>query len=160
MTGLVMAWDDLGLGVHGALPLVEEKSGRKARLLVVEDDARLRSVMARLLRLEGYEVLEAGNGLEAMACLQGNAVDAVLTDLCMPVMDGGQLIALLEELHPEVPVVIVSGECDARERFQLHGRGNIFRFLLKPIAVGVLLEAVRETVVSRNFNLSKIDPTL
>jgi two-component system cell cycle sensor histidine kinase/response regulator CckA len=83
-----------------------------ATVLLVEDEALLRSSIRRLLTEEGYTVLEAGNGAEALERLadsSAHGVALVLTDLRMPVMDGRQLAAAITRLRPNLPVVFMSG---------------------------------------------------
>lgn len=143
------------IGVYGAIPPL--RTADKIRILFVEDDLSLRKLLSRLLRMEGYEVVEARDGLEAMEYLGEHRVDLVVTDLCMPRMDGGELIAWMERCEVSVPVIVVSGECDVWERFHLYGRRNLHRFLLKPVTVSVLLGEVRDVLRELNFDLSKID---
>jgi two-component system cell cycle sensor histidine kinase/response regulator CckA len=97
--------------LNGSPPRV---AGAKARLtvLLVEDEDGLRAVIRRLLQEEGYTVLEASNGARALQLLAHGAhqeVGLVLTDLRMPVMDGRQLAAALARLHPNLPIIFMSG---------------------------------------------------
>lgn len=152
-SGSIVA-DGGGLGGLAALPFGHAQPS----ILVVEDDQSLCRLLARLLRLEGYAVCTARNGIEAMETLHQHSVSLIVTDLCMPGMDGGELIHQLERYRPWIPVIVVSGESDAWERFHLKGRCNLRSFLLKPITVEVLLSAVAATLQERNFDLSKINP--
>jgi two-component system, cell cycle sensor histidine kinase and response regulator CckA len=81
-------------------------------VLVVEDEEALRVMIRRLLQREGYAVLEANNGADAIRLLQestGPAVELVLTDLRMPLMGGRELAASLARSQPGLPVVLMSG---------------------------------------------------
>lgn len=81
-------------------------------ILVVEDDADLREVLAESLRLEGHEVLEAVDGLDAFQRLLGGARPAlVVLDLVMPRMDGRQLLTAMraDAALAAIPVVLVTG---------------------------------------------------
>jgi two-component system cell cycle sensor histidine kinase/response regulator CckA len=87
-------------------------TGAPPAVLVVEDEDSLRAAIGRLLSQEGYVVLEARNGAEALEILASAnrpAVELVLTDLRMPVMDGRQLAAALARLRPTLPIVFMSG---------------------------------------------------
>lgn len=82
----------------------------KATILVVDDEVRLRQLLVRQLRSEGYNVLEAGYGLEALAVARDSAepIDLVLTDIVMPGMIGTELAQRLLMEHPGIHVVLMS----------------------------------------------------
>ncbi|PAW76350.1 MAG: hypothetical protein B9S32_15360 [Verrucomicrobia bacterium Tous-C9LFEB] len=153
MNNLGMATGGGGLGGLAALSL----GINSPRILLVEDDRCLRRLLARVLRFEGYAVVTAGNGVEALKILQEQRVSLVVTDLCMPGMDGGELTRQLEHHYPGTPVIVISGECDAWDRFELRARHNLSRMLVKPITVETLLKEVSATLQECNFDLSKTD---
>lgn len=79
-------------------------------VLVVDDVESVRRLIRRALEHMGHRVLEAGDGVEALACLaQSRAVDLVITDLRMPNMDGWELATRLSARSPRVPVLFMSG---------------------------------------------------
>ena len=84
-----------------------------ATVLVVDDEEILRSYMTRVLESEGYSVIEAENGVEALSLLSrkdtGVVVDLVITDVRMPRMGGRALAASLAQHHASPPVLFVSG---------------------------------------------------
>jgi two-component system chemotaxis response regulator CheY len=98
------------------------------RVLVVDDSPAMRGFIRRVLdlsRFEVSEVLEAGNGLDALALLENHAVDVVLTDINMPRMNGEELIRQLgedEDLR-EVPVLVISGDSSTARVDRLLGIG-------------------------------------
>lgn len=114
------------------------------RVMVVEDDKNLRMHMARVLELGGYAVSVAANGEEALALLQTKSADLVITDVLMPRMDGFQLATKLEELHPETPVIVMSGTRSHSAQFSGPGRPNVRKFLLKPVSLDLLINSVLE----------------
>ncbi|HVY31206.1 MAG TPA: sigma-54 dependent transcriptional regulator [Polyangiaceae bacterium] len=77
-------------------------------VLLVDDDAAIRAVLGSLLKQEGYRVLTAASGGEALALLDKHPIDAVVTDLRMPGMDGMTLLRRVTQAWPEVPVVVLS----------------------------------------------------
>jgi two-component system cell cycle sensor histidine kinase/response regulator CckA len=85
------------------------KSG-KATILVVDDEVSLRQMLVRQLRSEGYNVVEAGYGLEALAVARSSAepIDLVLSDIIMPGMIGTELAQRLLAEHPGIRVVLMS----------------------------------------------------
>ncbi len=79
-------------------------------ILLVEDEPAVRGLFALSLRKEGYHVMEASNGAEALAVVeQGGRVDLVVPDVVMPVMKGTELAARLRETHPDLQFIFVSG---------------------------------------------------
>ena len=79
-------------------------------VLVVDDVESVRRLIRRVLEHAGHRVLEARDGVEALACLAENpAVELVLTDLRMPNMDGWELATRLSGRSPRVPVLFMSG---------------------------------------------------
>jgi DNA-binding NtrC family response regulator len=83
-----------------------------ASLLLVEDDPGVRRAIGRVLELEGALLAQAGNGEQAILILERDVehlLDAVVTDLEMPVVSGHELIAVLEECRPDLPVVAMTG---------------------------------------------------
>jgi len=83
----------------------------RPRVLVVDDEELVRLVVARRLRLSGFDVFEARDGLEALARMPVAAPDLVLTDLNMPRCDGAKLCAEMKRRHATaaVPVVMMTG---------------------------------------------------
>jgi CheY-like chemotaxis protein len=79
-------------------------------VLVVEDDAAVRTMTARMLGNAGYRVYTAADGREALALLaQSGQVDVIVTDVRMPYVNGYDLAAQLSEDYPHVPIVFMSG---------------------------------------------------
>jgi CheY-like chemotaxis protein len=114
-------------------------------ILVVDDDVDARETVGDLLRLNGYEVASAGDGRDALEVCQRLAAPPhlMVIDLRMPGMDGWGLLAA-KAGRPElraVPVVIVSGEPDARSRLP---QPSVVGYLPKPLRGPALLEAIRD----------------
>ena len=80
------------------------------RLLVVDDDPAIREVTSAMLAEQGYEVLTAEDGLHALELLPQFHPHLVITDLRMPRMSGFELLEIMRERFPELPVIAVSGE--------------------------------------------------
>lgn len=105
------------------------------RLLIVEDEAIVRNWLVHRMRWEALGFTVAGaaeNGLDALRFLEKNAVDAVITDIRMPDMDGLEMMAMLKVRQVALPVVILSGYNSfehARKAIQL----GAFEFLSKPL---------------------------
>ncbi len=111
-------------------------------VLIVDDDLAVRRPMARLLGLEGFDVVEAGNGQEALTCLRaGLGIAAIVLDLRMPVMDGWAFRTRqrADPLIADIPVIVVSG-ADS-DRFDELGAVATFE---KPVAPSSVVNALRE----------------
>ena len=84
-------------------------------MLVVDDDADIRGVVVDLLTSEGYRVLEAQNGREALNVLESGRPSVVVLDLMMPVMNGWEFLALRRQRSDlaEIPVLVITAQADA-----------------------------------------------
>jgi two-component system, cell cycle sensor histidine kinase and response regulator CckA len=117
-------------------------------ILLVEDEEAVRSLAALVLREQGFEVLEARNGGEALQLCHGAArpVHLLLTDVVMPDLDGAELAERVKAVHPGLKVLYMSGYADALLE-DLRQRGGAF--LAKPFTPEVMLERVRELLRAR-----------
>ena len=80
-----------------------------ARILTIDDDARVRANIAAYLEDSGFFVMEAENGHEGLSILERMQPDLVLVDLWMPVMDGNQFLQHLQHVSPQTPAIVISG---------------------------------------------------
>ena len=121
-------------------PLTERK-----RLLVVDDEAPVLRLVARILATDNYDVSTADSGDAAMRLVQNPAlgpVDLLVTDLQMPGMNGRELAAAVRKLNPQVRVLYVTGFADTLFKgVQELGAGE--SFIEKPFGAEGLLEATR-----------------
>jgi two-component system, chemotaxis family, chemotaxis protein CheY len=117
------------------------------RALIVDDSSVMRKIVARSLRQAGIDlsqVLEAGNGAEALSVLQENQVDLILCDINMPVMDGLEFIKQLSTVEKAkgVPVIMVTTEGSESHVIQALSSGAL-GYLRKPFTA----EQIKEHVV-------------
>lgn len=80
-----------------------------ARILVVEDDEWYRALLVEMLGQDGHEVVEAGDGVQALACLKESPADMMIIDMLMPNKDGVDTIMELQQLGVALPIVAISG---------------------------------------------------
>jgi DNA-binding NtrC family response regulator len=80
----------------------------RATVMVVDDEESMRHFLAKTLRREGYEVVSAADGPDALAAAQVQAVDLALVDIRMPGMDGVALMRTLRASHPRLPVILMT----------------------------------------------------
>ena len=121
---------------------------RPARILVVDDETHVRSMIGATLERQGYDVQLASNGHEAAAIVEGNAFDLVLTDI---VMQDGNGIALLERIRaqqPHLPVIMVTAIHDIGVAIDAMRRGA-YDYLLKPFEREYLVATVLRALEHR-----------
>jgi CheY-like chemotaxis protein len=118
------------------------------RILLVEDAPFLRYAFGRLLRMHGYEVMEANDGRAALDCLPRFRPQLVLTDLMMPVMDGVELIERLraDPETAELPIVAITAD-DSEQAERRARRAGAADFLAKPVDMPELLDRLRAFTV-------------
>ena len=115
-------------------------------VLLVDDEAALRSVTARFLNMNGYKVLEAGNGEAAMSVFESaDAVDVLVTDLTMADMDGVELARRVRVRRPSVQVIYMSGH-DVDEMRRRAGSEPEDRFLTKPCRPVDVVRRIRRVI--------------
>jgi CheY-like chemotaxis protein len=114
---------------------------------VVDDEVSVREICRQIMETFGYKVLLANDGAEALSIFasQHEAIDLVLTDMMMPVMDGSALIQLVKKLKPDVPIVATSGLNSGHDALKLTSHG-VTRFLAKPFSAETLLTTLSEAL--------------
>ena len=127
-----------------ATPADEAVAGGTETILLVEDDGTLRDLARRVLEENGYRVLEAASGIEALSVCErtGEPIDLLLTDVVMPRMSGAALAEGVRERNPETRVVFMSGYTDEDSVREAASAGGV-RFLQKPYTPAGLLRCVR-----------------
>jgi len=101
------------------------------RVLIVEDEASLASVMGKVLSKNNVSVTIAHNGKEALAAMEKEAPDVVLLDILMPVLDGHGVMKAMKEKHPDCPVIVVSNLNDQRTRDKCKKEKNVKAYFVK-----------------------------
>jgi len=112
-----------------------------AKILIVDDEDSVRSVLKDVLDDNGHDIYEAGDGKEAYKIFNDNPIDLIITDLIMPEKNGIDLIMELKQQHPDLKILAISG-----------GGGITGRFDYLPIAklVGANI------VINKPFNIGEI----
>jgi len=112
--------------------------GRHGRILVVDDEADVREVLADVLLSHGHSVTLAGGGQEALACLERDPFDLVITDLGMPDVNGWDVARAVKSGRQGLPVLLLTGWADAVEA----GVGRVDAVIRKPFDMTKLAAAV------------------
>jgi two-component system cell cycle sensor histidine kinase/response regulator CckA len=115
------------------------------RVLLVEDEDAVRSFAVEALKRQGYEVLQASSGQEALELLESEetAVDLVVSDVIMPEMDGPTMYNMLRETNPDLKIIFMSGYPDDAFKNALDPDAK-FAFLQKPFSLAQLAAKVKE----------------
>jgi CheY-like chemotaxis protein len=114
------------------------------RILVVEDDPRVREVLHEALVTAGYDVVAAADGEEALAAYAAAPTDLIITDLLMPRKDGVETIRGLRRRHPDAKVIAVTGARGRFNRLTAARYVGAHHTLIKPFGMGDLLAVVRD----------------
>jgi DNA-binding NtrC family response regulator len=121
-------------------------------VLVVDDDVEVRRLLVRRLSRLGYDVVEASDGIEALALVEQETPDIVITDMSMPRLDGAGLIEAIRRVDPEIPVIVLTGYGTLDNAIQAIRKGTLFDYLLKPLPEIALLDlAVRRALDVREL---------
>lgn len=108
-------------------------------ILVADDEEPLLRVLALVLEEEGYRVLTARDGRMALDAYKSMGADVVITDFMMPEMNGGELLQALQEVHPRLPVIVMSS---LEESAVVRACAGHARFFRKPFDVPEFLNSV------------------
>jgi DNA-binding NtrC family response regulator len=125
------------------------------RVLVVDDEQNLRKVLAATLQREGYEVTVCADGEEALAALDRDGADVVVTDLVMPRLDGLSLLRSVVARHPDVPVIVITahGRIDSAVEAM---KAGAFDFLAKPFEHKELKAIIAKAARQSDLNLLNV----
>jgi CheY-like chemotaxis protein len=126
------------------------RAGARASVLVVDDEAAVRRFAARVLERDGYGVVEAADGAEALELLKDvqASVDVVVTDIVMPRLNGVELMQALSISYPDIPVILMSGYATAA--LSELGIAAPCSILTKPFPAERLLAEVHRCASSRD----------
>ncbi|HUS29748.1 MAG TPA: response regulator [Kofleriaceae bacterium] len=123
------------------------KTTRANRLLLVEDNVEMRELVAEALRSFGFDVEEAGDGVDALAAIRRMRPSLLITDCDMPNMTGNELVRALacDERLCSLPAIVISA------LKQPPMPDNVVRFLAKPFTLEQLRAAVRDCLVTASL---------
>ncbi|HBO24954.1 MULTISPECIES: two-component system response regulator GlrR [unclassified Providencia] len=120
-------------------------SRKSANLLLVDDDPSLLKLLGMRLSSEGFRIVTAESGPEALKILQKEKIDLVISDLRMDEMDGMALFDEIQKAHPNMPVIILTAHGSIPDAVAATQRG-VFSFLTKPVDKDALYKAIDEAL--------------
>jgi len=114
-------------------------------ILVIDDEAAIRKTLIEILSFEGYKTLEAADGESGLRIFSENKVDAVLCDIKMPKMDGLEFLNKALLVHPDVPVIMISGHGNIETAVEAVKKGA-YDFISKPPDLNRLLITIKNAL--------------
>lgn len=128
-------------------------SRKSANLLLVDDDPSLLKLLGMRLSSEGFRIVTAESGPEALKILQKEKIDLVISDLRMDEMDGMALFDEIQKAHPNMPVIILTAHGSIPDAVAATQRG-VFSFLTKPVDKDALYKAIDEALALSSTPMS------
>jgi YesN/AraC family two-component response regulator len=131
-----------------------------ARILIIDDEPQIRSMLTLMLAREGYEIVEASDGVAGIKIYRQNPADLIITDLIMPNKDGIGMIIDLKKEFPDVNIIAMSGGGLNKPDGYLKGAKKLGAActLTKPIDREEMLKAVREILKESPSEGTQLQP--
>jgi len=116
------------------------------RILVIDDDEKIRVVFGRFLKGKGYTVDCAADGREGLRLMDAEPPDLVVTDIMMPNTDGLEVVLSMRDKHTDIPIIAISGGMHAMpmDFLPLVKKFGACKVFYKPVELGDLLEGIQE----------------
>jgi ATP-dependent Lon protease len=135
------------------------KASHKHKMLVVDDEKLTRMNLEHVLTKEGYLVLTAGDGVEALELLEKNSFDVILTDLKMEKVDGMGVLEKAKSLNPNTEVIMITGYATVPTAVEAMKKGS-YQFLAKPLKLDEIRSSVRMALSKKTAQLTSRGPIL
>jgi DNA-binding NtrC family response regulator len=119
------------------------------RLLLADDEPALLTLFRKVLEQAGFEVVTASDGADALATVHRGEIDLLVTDIEMPHMTGIELLRLVRQQVPTLPVIIMTGGSALKTAPAAAGLG-VTQFLLKPVLPQQLVTTVRQVLAVKS----------
>jgi len=131
-------------------------SKNKAKILIVDDEVRVREILSRKLADEGYHCLTAPNGNNALKLLKTDQVDLVLLDIMMPGKSGTKVLKEIKAKYPDTAVIMVTAIADVQTAIGLMKVGA-YDYMIKPVELNVLLVSLDRALEKRRLLIENRD---
>jgi diguanylate cyclase (GGDEF)-like protein len=120
-------------------------------LLLVDDEQNIVSALKRLVRRDGYQILIANSGTDALDILEKNTVDVIISDQRMPGMTGVEFLSIVKERYPDTIRLMLSGYTELKSVVDAINEGSVFRFLTKPWDDDKLRACIKDAFQYKNY---------
>jgi DNA-binding NtrC family response regulator len=127
------------------------------KILIVDDELNMQLVLKAMLQKEGYEILTASDGLEALKILKANQVAVVVTDLKMPRLDGMGLLEKIQDIYPAIPVIMITAHGTVSTAVEAIKKGAL-DYIMKPFEQDDLKNIIHKAVLTRRLNEGEVFP--
>ena len=124
-----------------------------AKILVIDDDRDICSLLNRFLSRKGYEVTENYKGKTSVEYLKENRPDLILADFRLEDMDGTALLQKIKEIYPDMPVIIITGYSDIKTAVEIMKAGA-FDYVVKPLLPDEILVTIQNALTSHKGEMS------
>lgn len=135
--------------------MMQDAGPPAATLLFIDDESNILSALKRLFRPLGYNILTAESGAEALALLEKEHVDLVISDMRMPQMNGAEVLEQVRNRWPDVVRILLTGYADLTSTIAAINRGEIFRYISKPWDDNDIVLIVRDALERRELLAEK-----
>ncbi len=133
-----------------------KKEQNKAKILIVDDEARVREILSRKLADDGYHCLTAPDGNKALKLLKADQIDLVLLDINMPGKSGAEVLKGIKAKYPDTAVIMVTAIADAHTAISLMKSGA-YDYVIKPVELNVLLVSLDRALEKRRLIIENRD---
>jgi putative two-component system response regulator len=135
--------------------MTQESEGQASRVLVVDDMEAMRLALVKCLHMSGYEVIAASSGGEALDLLRTQHFDLLLTDQTMPGLSGLELTDAVSRMHPDMPIVVLTGHTDVELAKDSLQRGAS-DFVTKPVNIRELPILIERNLTRRRLEVARL----
>ncbi len=135
------------------LPVTEK--GQVSTLLFVDDEANILAALKRLFRKEGYNILLAESGQDALELMAQQSVDLIISDMRMPGMDGAEFLKQVASKWPDTIRILLTGYADLTSTIKAVNAGKIYRYISKPWEENDIKTNVKHALVQRNLKIER-----
>ena len=118
----------------------------KKTILVIEDDLDVLSILVKHVKLMGYEVITATDGLEGLKRLDEGGYDLVITDIVMPFVSGVGVVTAIKRINTKIPIIAVTGYGKEPEALAMERKADMV--LAKPVKMTILKEHIAQLLES------------
>lgn len=145
-----------------------ETPGEKNKIIIIDDDPRMRKTLSDILKAKGYETLVAENGTEGLALLSRDSISLALIDLMLPDIPGLEVLNRIKAVSPATEAIILTGNATLDSAIEATNKGA-FSYLRKPYDVEQLLLHIRragekqraeERILRQNIELQRVNAEL